>query len=209
MVHSIQAEGYGVRLRPVRMEDAAFIVWLRHSDHAQGNIGDTAANVASQEAWLTAYFMREGDYYFIIETAGGIPVGTYGIYNVRGDGAEQGRFVIDSTVRAAVPAAVVSLDMAFFQLGFHELRGATVATNLPVLSFYRKLGFREVGVTTAGQFIGGKPVDLVCFVVTVDDWTRARQPLLPVAKLAETQVREWEQAQLQQRSGSRSNPIPT
>ncbi len=30
MQHTLHAEGFGVRLRPVRMEDAAFIVWLRN-----------------------------------------------------------------------------------------------------------------------------------------------------------------------------------
>ena len=58
------------------MEDAAFIVWLRNSEHAKGNIGDSAVDVASQKAWLSAYFMREGDYYFIIETSGAMPVFT-------------------------------------------------------------------------------------------------------------------------------------
>ena len=61
MHHTLQAEGFGVRLRPVRMEDAAFIVWLRNLEHVRGRVGDTALNVAGQEAWLKKYFEREGD----------------------------------------------------------------------------------------------------------------------------------------------------
>jgi hypothetical protein len=30
MEHKLTAEAFGVRLRPVRMEDASFIVWLRN-----------------------------------------------------------------------------------------------------------------------------------------------------------------------------------
>ena len=71
MQHTLQAEGFGVRLRPVRMDDAAFIVWLRNLDHVKGRVGDSAADAASQEAWLKAYFDRPGDYYFIIETPAG------------------------------------------------------------------------------------------------------------------------------------------
>ena len=84
MQHTIQAEGFGVRLRPVRMDDAPFIVWLRNLDHAKGRVGDSATDTASQEAWLKVYFDRQGDYYFIIETAGRIALGAYGIYDQEG-----------------------------------------------------------------------------------------------------------------------------
>ena len=64
MQHSLQAEDFGIRVRPVRMEDASFIVWLRNLDYAKGRIGDSAKDIASQETWLQTYFQREGDYYF-------------------------------------------------------------------------------------------------------------------------------------------------
>lgn len=196
MTHNVQAEGFGVRFRPVRMADASFIVSLRNSKHAMGNLGDSAADVASQEAWLEAYFRRTDDYYFIIETPAGIPVGTYGIYEIKGPAAEQGRWAIRPDVRAAAPSAIVSLDLAFGRLGFVQLTGSTVATNLPVLSLNRRMGFREVRVEKAARTIGGKPVDLVHFIVTREDWMRVRDDLLPIARLAEVQIREWENAQL-------------
>ncbi len=56
MEHSFQTEGYGIRLRPVRLDDAAFIVWLRNLDHVKGKVGDSAKDVASQEAWLKQIF---------------------------------------------------------------------------------------------------------------------------------------------------------
>src|SRR5271156_1117143 len=106
MRHSHQIEGFGARLRPVRMEDAAFIVWLRNQEHAKGRLGDSAQDKASQEAWLRSYFEREGDYYFMIETQAGTTVGTYGIYNIAGTTAESGRWVIQPGVPAAIPSAV-------------------------------------------------------------------------------------------------------
>ena len=196
MTHDVRAEGFGVRLRPARMEDAAFIVSLRNSKHAMGNLGDSAVDIASQEAWLEAYFRRTDDYYFVIETPGGIPVGTYGIYQIKGSTAEQGRWAIRPEVRAAAPSAVVSLDLAFGRLGFVQLTGSTVATNLPVLSLNRRMGFREIRVEKAARMIGGKPVDLVHFIVTPEDWMKVRDNLLPIARLAEVQIREWENAQL-------------
>src|SRR3981189_2843718 len=104
MQHKIQAEGFGVRLRPVRENDAEFIVWLRTLDHARGRVGDSATDPVSQRAWLAEYFKRPGDYYFIIETSGGIAVGAYGIYNVTGKSAESGRWVLRPDGPAGIPA---------------------------------------------------------------------------------------------------------
>ncbi|MGH7967565.1 MAG: GNAT family N-acetyltransferase [Limisphaerales bacterium] len=197
MEHSIHTEGFGVRLRPVRMEDAAFIVKLRNSGHATGFVGDSAQDVRSQESWLEAYFRRSDDYYFIIETPKGLPVGTYGIYEIRRKTAEQGRWVIRPDVRAAAPSAIVSLDMAFGLLGFSQLTGSTVATNAAVLSLNRRMGFRELRTERSARVINGRAVDLVHFVVSADDWERARDGLVPIARLAESQIREWEQQQFE------------
>src|ERR1700690_4082250 len=117
MNHSLHLEDFGIRVRPVRLEDAAFIVWLRNLDHVKGKIGDSASEVADQEAWLKAYFQREGDYYFIAETAGGIPFGTHSIYDVKGTCGEKGRHVMRPEVLAGVPAGMLATDLAFGTLG--------------------------------------------------------------------------------------------
>jgi len=195
MEHSTRAEGFGVRLRPVRMEDAAFIVWLRNLDHAKGRVGDSATDVAGQQAWLKNYFARQDDYYFIIETLGGMTAGSYGIYDVRGNSAESGRWIVRPEVPAAVPSAIVAFDLAFDTLRLSELRVTTVSSNQLVLSLNRKFGFRQTGITPAGQIIGGKPADLVHFLLSSGDWPKVRERLVPMARLAEKQVCAWEQTQ--------------
>lgn len=195
MQHSIQSEGFGIRLRPVRLADAAFIVWLRGQDHVRGKVGDSATDTATQENWLRAYFDRPGDYYFIIETASGVPVGTYGIYDLTGQSAESGRWITRPDVPAAIPSAILAFDIAFGPLGLHELRVKTVSTNHSVLSLNRKFGFRQTRVEPAAQTIGGRAVDQVHFLLQEKDWPPVREGLLPLARLAETQVRKWEQAQ--------------
>ena len=197
MRHTVQAEGFGVRLRPVRMEDAEFIVWLRNLDYVKGRVGDSAVDVISQQKWLETYFDREGDYYFIVETPGRIPAGTYGIYNVKGNSGESGRWIIRPGVPAAVPSAVVVLDIAFNELSLREVHGSTVATNQTVLSINRKFGFRRTGVQPAAQVIGGKAVDLVNFSMTAGEWPKARERLMPLVRLAEAQVLEWERENYQ------------
>ena len=199
MEHTLCTEGFGIRLRPVQMNDAAFIVWLRNSEHAKGRLGDSAANATSQEAWLKAHFERAGDCYFIVETLSGIPLGTSGLYDERGTSAETGWWIIRPGVPAALPSLILAFDMAFQRLGLTELRATTVSTNSPVLSLNRKMGFQQTHVERAGRVIGGKPVDMVHFVLTPGDWAKARERLLPLAKLAENQVREWEQAEMKAR----------
>jgi len=195
MQHNIQAEGFGVRLRPVRMDDASFIVWLRNLDHAKGRLGDSAITEASQQAWLKSYFDRPGDYYFIIETLDRISVGAYGIYDVRGTSAESGRWVIRPEVPAAIPSALLAFETAFDTLRLSELRVRTVASNQNVLSLNRKFGFRQTLVEPGAQVIGGKPVDMVHFLLPATDWPKVREKLLPLARLAEKQVAQWAQNQ--------------
>jgi RimJ/RimL family protein N-acetyltransferase len=196
MNHTVQAEGFGIRLRPVALEDSAFIVWLRNLEHARGRVGDSAADTPAQEAWLKEYFQRRGDYYFILETLGRISVGAYSIYNLVGSSAESGRWVIRPDVPAAIPCAIVAFDeIAFSNLNLTELRVKTVSTNQPVLSLNRKLGFHQTRVERSAQIIGGAPVDLVHFLLEKKDWPPVRDRLLPLARLAEKQVREWETAQ--------------
>jgi RimJ/RimL family protein N-acetyltransferase len=201
MQHTAQTEGFGIRLRPVRLEDAAFIVWARNLEHVKGRIGDSAATKEAQESWLRAYFQRPGDYYFIVETIGGIPVGTYGVYNIKGTSGESGRWVIRQDVLAAIPSAILAIDLDFGSLGLTELRVTTVATNRPVLSLNRKFGFREIRIDKDAQTIGGQPVDLVHFLLEAKDWPPIREKLLPFAEVAALQIAEWQRGQ-----SSVSNP---
>lgn len=195
MRHSLTAEQFGVRLRPVAMTDAAFIVWLRNLDHAIGRVGDSATDIAGQQKWLEAYFARGGDYYFLAETPGGIPAGTYSLYNAAARSAEAGRWIMRPGVTTALPSGFALYDIAFRQLKLSELIGTTVATNLPVLSLNRKFGWRQTRVETAAQIIGGQPVDLIHFVLTPSAWAEAQARLFPLARLAETQIHAWETAQ--------------
>ena len=199
MQHTLHIEGFGVRLRPVAMEDAPFIVWLRNLNHARGRVGDSATDAAAQQGWLREYFQRQGDYYFIIETSAGIPVGAYGIYDLTGDSAESGRWIVRPEVPAAIPSAILAFEIAFEKLTLRELRVKTVSTNTNVLSLNRKLGFQQTKVEAGERIIGGKPVDLVHFLLEAKEWPRIREKFVPLARLAEKQIWEWEQAELQKK----------
>jgi len=196
MQHSWKAEGFGVRIRPVRLDDAAFIVWLRSLEHTKGKLGDSAASVADQEAWLRTYFAREDDFYFIVETLGGLPAGTHGLYNVSGGNGEAGRLIIRPEVPAAVPTSLITFDLAYEEMGLKELRGTSVSTNEKVHSYVRKFGFRQTGIESAARVIHGQPADIVHFAMTAEEWSQNRAGVLPIARYAEKQIRAWEKGQL-------------
>lgn len=197
MRHSLTSQGYGIRLRPVEMADAPFIVWLRNLDFVKGRVGDSVATVASQEDWLNRYFERIGDYYFIVESLRGIPLGTYGMYNVSGTRAEIGRLVMRPGITAGIPASLLLLDLFYRKMGVTEIYAVSVAGNFGVHSLLRKSEFREVKDEHAVQMIGGQPIELLHFVQSVDDWPSAWAKYAPKAERIEPRILKWEQEHLE------------
>lgn len=197
MRHSLTAQGFGVRLRPVAMADAPFIVWLRNLDFVKGRVGDSVATVASQEDWLKRYFEREGDYYFIVETLRGIPLGTYSIYNMKGSSAEIGRLVMRHGVTASMPASILLFDLFYGKMGLTQLYAFAVEDNYGVHSLMRKYEFFEAKEQHAVQVIGGRAIRLLRFVQSVEDWPRARAKGLPKVERVEPRILKWEQEHLE------------
>ena len=201
MKHCLVAEGFGIRHRPVCLGDAPFLVWLRNREHAKGKLGDSAMDTPSQENWLNEYFKREGDYYFIIETTCGIPVGAIGYYNMTEDSSEIGRWVIWPAVPAAVPSLPPIIDLGFQRLGLRELRAKVVSDNRRAINLYYKIGFKATKVEPSAQIIDGKKVDLLHIVLEENAWIEARKKLTPIAAMLEVQIRKWEQ-------DAARNPLP-
>jgi RimJ/RimL family protein N-acetyltransferase len=173
MKHSIVLNGYGCRLRPVEIGDAKTIVDLRRSPFAAPYLGDTSPDVLDQEIWLERYFMRDGDYYWMIddEGQGETSVGTFSLYDVSGQVGTVGRWVQapDATFSAVAPT-LLAYRYAFEELNLERLVFNVVASNKKVLRFHRLLGEQETHVERAGQIIKGMPVDFVWFEVTKQAW---------------------------------------
>jgi len=192
MRHTIIKEGFGVRLRPVSLEDARFIVWVRGLEHAIGMLGDSAQTVEEQEEWLRKYFDRAGDYYFMVETESAIPLGTVGIYDADTHAAEHGRIVVRPGVSAALPLMVLSYDLAFGLLGLTELRATSVASNVTLHSFIRKLGSDCIETRKSERMINGELTDILHFQLSRAEWIRRRPTMLPLVEYAGKRVIEWE-----------------
>ena len=183
MRHTLAVDGFGVRLRPVTVADAAYIVQLRRQPRVLGTVGDTSPDIEAQKQWIDRYLDRDGDLYFIIEV-GGRPVGTIGLYDITDGSADWGRWIIEEAVPAALPSAILIHDLAFGPLGLRELCGRVVPTNKRVISFHRRFGAENAGIQKDAVRIGGTSVDLVCFRMSSQNWPQVRKKLEPTAAVA-------------------------
>ena len=185
MKHSLQLEGYGLRLRPVTVGDAQFIIQLRSHPRVLGTVGDTVPDVTNQRRWIESYFERNGDYYFIVETTTGKPVGTIGIYDIVDGIGQWGRWIILPEVSAVGFSSVVLVhQVAFDVLGLTALTGSVVPTNEKVLGFHRRFGAEFTHVEPKSRCIRGEWVDMVWIRVQRVNWPGMFAKLRPLAEVA-------------------------
>lgn len=184
MRHDLTISGWRFALRPVEVEDAAFIVRLRTDPKLGRFIHPTSHRVEDQIAWIEAYLQRRGDYYFMIEdTRLGRPVGAISIYEMSGDGreAEWGRWVIEEGSLAAVESVALMYRIAFEQLGVQEVYSRTVADNAQVVSFHDSSGARRVGLRGQDN-LGGVMYHMMEHRVDAALWPELRPRLDTLAR---------------------------
>lgn len=184
MKHSYIISDYHTRLRPATLDDAEFIVRLRTAPGVVGNVGDTRADPERQREWLRAYEQREGDYYFIVETESGVPVGTIGVYDIRDGSGEWGRWIILPGVPAALPSSILIHRFALEVLKLREVRGTVVESNRHVVSFHLKFGALHTHTLFRGREIGGEWVNMICILMERERWLQTEPRLRPLAEAA-------------------------
>jgi RimJ/RimL family protein N-acetyltransferase len=149
MHHEFLSRGKAFSLRPVMVSDSAFIVGLRTNRELSAFINATSNSIPDQEAWITRYLSRPGDYYWIVQNEfNGESEGTISIYdaNEAQGSAEWGRWILRKGSLAAVESTYLLYCFAFESLGLNRLYCRTVATNHKVVSFHTSLGLQTVGV---------------------------------------------------------------
>lgn len=147
MKHDIIVEGEAFRLRPLAIEDAAFIVALRTDPVLGRHLHATSPLVEDQENWTRTYFEREGDWYFIVEHLDGEREGAISIYNHNPVErmAEWGRWILRRDSLAAVESAALIHDIGFGRLNLELMFTHTEEDNQSVVSFHRTLGAVDHG----------------------------------------------------------------
>lgn len=144
MKHNLCIDGLLYRLRPVKLTDARFIIDTRLEDAERNKfIHKIADDEDMQRAWISNYFQREGDYYFVVENRLTKEAeGLIGFYDVSDGCAEWGRWVIRKNSLAAVESVDLLYQVAFEQVGLRELYCRTLQLNEEVVSFHNSIGER-------------------------------------------------------------------
>lgn len=156
MNHNLTIEKFGIRLRPVRNSDVDWIIKLRTSPSARKFIGDTSLNPSDQLIWLSKYYDRPNDYYFIIEKAKSKqPVGTISIYDITNGQAEWGRWILAEDSPFAVASACLIYLIAFDELNLGKTYTRTVSDNSKVVSFHDSCGALKTSENEEFVNIGG------------------------------------------------------
>jgi RimJ/RimL family protein N-acetyltransferase len=175
--HSITLSCVRYRLRPVTVEDAPFIVALRTDPLLNRFVHEISPRVEDQVAWIEHYFLRAGDYYFIIEDAdSGKPHGTIGIYDVveNAAGAEWGRWILKRGSVAALESAWLIYEVGFARLQLASLYCRTLAENPRGISFHDSFGASRVGVLEHHFLVRGKPKSAIEHRVKAPEWPALR-----------------------------------
>ncbi|WP_054956224.1 GNAT family N-acetyltransferase [Paenibacillus dakarensis] len=190
MKHDIIVERFGIRLRPVTMDDAEFIFKLRRSPELSKYIGELDSRYSVHESWLKEYFQREGDYYFCIELLSGEPVGTIAIYDISERTGNWGRWIILPRVLAAPASVWLIFHVAFDILGLNSVYSNTVIENESVVSFHDHCGLPRTRIEHGGLTINGIAYDTVIHTASKEHWPFIQKKLEKPAVLAERLLTE-------------------
>jgi RimJ/RimL family protein N-acetyltransferase len=173
MRHDVSLEGPVFRLRPITDADAPLVQELRSDPRLNRYLHATTVHLDHQLAWLTRYYQRPGDYYFVVERReSGATEGTISVYdiNLQCNSGEWGRWILKPGSRAAVESAWLIYRCAFEQLGLERVFCRTMADNISVVSFHDSCGITARRLLP-GQFnIDGKLKDAIEHQVTRQSW---------------------------------------
>lgn len=177
MQHNITASCVRYRLRPVRTEDAAFIVALRTDPALNRFVHEVSPRIENQVAWLEQYFRRVGDYYFIVEKADSLdPQGTIGLYDTASEShcPEWGRWMLKRDSMAALESAWLIHEIGFSKLRLPQLCSRTLAENKAVISFHDSFGASRVAVLEKYFTVRGESKTTIEHRVTAAEWPTLR-----------------------------------
>ena len=179
MKHDYEVVGPSFSLRPVSLSDAIFIHELRSNEYLNRFINHGATTVEEQETWITEYYKRENDYYFVItDNMDKSNHGLISAYGCTKNTSEWGRWVIKQGSLSALESAWLIYRFCFEVLKLSSVYCRTLKKNEKVVLFHNAMlgytGFTLKNYVT----LDGLSHDAVEHVLEADDWGSIRGGVL-------------------------------
>lgn len=148
---NFEMDMYGLHLRLINEDDAAFILKLRTNEKLSRFIHSTDSNLDTQKEWIRNYKCREaaGTEYYFIFLKNGIPVGLNRLYAIKEDSYTSGSWIFDpaAPLECSIASALIVRVIAFDMLEMKEENAfdGCHEANKKVLKFNRMLGLEITG----------------------------------------------------------------
>lgn len=140
MIYDNVLKGKFVNLRSVLTGDAEFILKLRLDENLNKYLNKVDNDLEKQILWIKNQQKADNDYYFLIESTKGNPLGTISLYNIQNREGQFGRWVSIGNSVQNVESAVILYDFGFYELGLDLIYSETVRENKKVLNFHKRFG---------------------------------------------------------------------
>lgn len=134
--------GKNINFREIEVSDAAFVLQLRTDLEKSRFIHKTENNLQKQIEYIQNYKNKDQEWYFIIESKTGEPLGTYRIYDViDNDDFATGSWIIknDAPDCTAMESVMLLNKFAFEELGFLRAHFDVRKKNRRVCAFNEKI----------------------------------------------------------------------
>jgi hypothetical protein len=145
---NFEMDKYGLHVRLVMEDDAAYIINLRTDAQISRFINKIDNDVEKQREWIQEYKKREKeglDYYFIYFYSD-VPIGLNRLSDIKENEFTGGSFVFNKGVQFELPlyATLIQLDIAF-NLLFKEVGyGYTRQVNKKVVKYHKIMGISHM-----------------------------------------------------------------
>ena len=162
--------GRRIRLRPIRVDEADFVLQLRLSEKSSRHLSTTTPDLAQQRQWLSDYKQREAqgqEHYFVIEDHQGERFGLVRLYDLQPESLSWGSWLMrdDAPTSCAIESALLVYEYAFGFLGYAHSHFDVRKNNPRVIAFHQRFGAE----------ISAEDEDNLYFTYTLESYRQTRQ----------------------------------
>lgn len=164
--------GKTIKLRDVKVNDAAFILSLRTDEKKNRFLSKTDDDVEKQIRYINDYLKRDSEWYFIIESVEGEPLGTVRIYDIKNEISSfcWGSWLLKdgADITCALESAMMVYNFGFYELGFKNCHFDVRKGNDKVKKFHKLFGAKETSADEENTYWTYSEADYRAFLKRIN-----------------------------------------